>query len=181
MSNANGMNKDSGHQEWYTPSWLIERVRRFYDDKLDLDPASDESANQMVGADTFYTREDDGLQKEWFGNVWLNHPYGRKENDQWSNKIIHARWEGADQVTGICYASTSEKWCNRIITTADVICFISGRIKFIDARTGEPGGSSQKGSMIYYYGPEPKKFVRNFDGVLSPDGKHTGICLERAW
>ena len=35
------------------------------------------AANQTVKAKVFYTKDDDGLSKEWWGRVWLNPPYSQ--------------------------------------------------------------------------------------------------------
>jgi hypothetical protein len=34
------------------------------------------SPQETVRAAAYFTKEDDGLTKEWNGNVWLNPPYG---------------------------------------------------------------------------------------------------------
>lgn len=39
-----------------------------------LDPASSKAANNIVGAKHFFIKEDDGLLKQWFGNVFINPP-----------------------------------------------------------------------------------------------------------
>jgi hypothetical protein len=32
-------------------------------------------ANETVRDITYYTKEDDALNKNWFGNIWLNPPF----------------------------------------------------------------------------------------------------------
>src|SRR2546430_17584816 len=68
--------REGKSNEWYTPSKYIETAREVLG-SIDLDPASCELANRTVKADKYYTKEDDGLSKEWHGNVWLNPPYGK--------------------------------------------------------------------------------------------------------
>lgn len=64
----------SNSDEHNTPSYLIEAAREVMG-SIDLDPMSNELANETIRAETYYTKEDDGLGKEWFGNVWLNPPF----------------------------------------------------------------------------------------------------------
>lgn len=59
--------------EWYTPPEIIHSLGQF-----DLDPCTSiEAYNINHSARNFYTKEDDGLEKEWEGRVWLNPPYSR--------------------------------------------------------------------------------------------------------
>lgn len=64
----------SNSDEHNTPSYLIEAAREVLG-TIDLDPMSNALANETVGATTYYTKEDDGLSKDWLGNVWLNPPF----------------------------------------------------------------------------------------------------------
>lgn len=72
------VNQDSGDTEMYTPVELIEAARRCMG-TIDLDPASSIIANETVKADLFFTKENDGLNQDWFGNTWLNHPFSKGE------------------------------------------------------------------------------------------------------
>jgi len=73
------INQTTGNQEWGTPSPIIEAARMVLG-CIDLDPASCFEANKIVRAKRFFTKEDDGLKYEWRGNVWLNWPFGDREN-----------------------------------------------------------------------------------------------------
>lgn len=61
----------SNSDEHNTPSYLIEAAREVLG-TIDLDPMSNKLANETVKALTFYTKEDDGLTKDWYGKIWLN-------------------------------------------------------------------------------------------------------------
>ena len=60
-----------GKDEWLTPPELIRALGEF-----DLDPCAPIN-RPWPTAGGHFTREDDGLTKEWFGRVWLNPPYCR--------------------------------------------------------------------------------------------------------
>lgn len=64
----------SNSDEHNTPSYIIEAAREVMGN-IDLDPMSNELANEVISATTYYTKEDNGLDKKWFGNVWLNPPF----------------------------------------------------------------------------------------------------------
>ena len=70
--------------EWYTPRPLIEKLGV----EFDLDPASSTAANTLIQAKNIFTKEDDGLKQDWYGNVWLNPPYG-KDVPIWLEKAIY--------------------------------------------------------------------------------------------
>jgi hypothetical protein len=46
---------------------------------VDLDPASCATANTLIHAKRFYTKEENGLALPWYGRVYLNPPGGRVE------------------------------------------------------------------------------------------------------
>jgi len=72
------INQDSGDFEYYTPTEIIEAARVVMGN-IDLDPASCDFANETVLAKKYYSKLDNGLSKEWHGNIWMNHPFGKGE------------------------------------------------------------------------------------------------------
>ena len=66
--------------EWLTPPFIFDHFEPF-----DLDPCSPINRPWNT-AKNHYTKEDDGLNKKWYGNVWLNPPYGR-ETGKWLKKL----------------------------------------------------------------------------------------------
>ena len=77
--------------EHNTPSFLIEAAREIMEN-IDLDPMSNPLANQIIKAETFYTKHNNGLDKEWFGRVWLNPPFSLA--DKAVRKLIDSYEEG---------------------------------------------------------------------------------------
>jgi hypothetical protein len=66
--------KWTGNPESYTPAKYIESARQVLG-QIDLDPASNELAQQVVKAAQWYGEADNGLLKDWHGTVFLNPPY----------------------------------------------------------------------------------------------------------
>ena len=62
------VSNNSGNNEWFTPPNIIEAARRTIG-RIDLDPASNEQAQQWIQATQYYTKEKDGLIQPWSGNV----------------------------------------------------------------------------------------------------------------
>lgn len=83
--------------EHYSPPFIVEAARSVLG-RIDLDPASCELANQTVRAERIFTREDDGLARQWFGRVFLNPPGGKDGNESvqkaWWFKLAHEWAQG---------------------------------------------------------------------------------------
>ncbi|MEM7125005.1 MAG: DNA N-6-adenine-methyltransferase [Chloroflexota bacterium] len=159
MNNAVLINQTSGDYEWYTPEPLIAAARKTMG-SIDLDPASSVQANQRVRASTFYTEEMDGLSLPWFGNVFLNHPFGRTTNKAWIDKLCASFTLGfTKQSINLCFCSSSEAWFQPLYNFP--ICFISPRVHYV-----LPDGSIKKGctkgSVAVYMGNRIGHFIDNF-------------------
>src|SRR5690606_2829141 len=77
----------SGDNEWYTPAKYVEMARTVMG-RIDVDPASNDHAQQTVKAATYYTAETNGLNKEWHGTVWMNPPYSHPEIQHFTDKVL---------------------------------------------------------------------------------------------
>lgn len=154
----------SQSNEWYTPAQYIEAAQIALGG-IDLDPASNYTANKTVKAKTFYTIDQDGFNKPWFGNVFLNPPYGRDKKlkisnqDKWSAKLISEYKIGnVKNAILLVNATTETKWFTRLWEYP--ICFTDHRIKFYNAE-GTPN-SPVKGQAFIYLGNTPALFVKTF-------------------
>lgn len=158
MNAAQLINQDSGNTEWYTPSEIIEAARLTMG-SIDLDPASCDTANARVCAGRYFTQVDDGLSQPWFGNVWMNHPFG-SNNRLWISKLV-SEYEAVhiSQACCICFASTSERWFQPLL--AYPVCFVSPRVNYLLA-DGTKAKGVTKGSCVTYLGRNVGGFAAAF-------------------
>ena len=157
MSSAKLINQDSGNCEWYTPIDLVNAAREVMG-SIDLDPASSEKANSQIGALRYYS--DNGLDRPWFGNVWMNHPFSRANNPLWVKRLVdwYESREGL-QACCITFAATSETWFRPLLNYPQ--CFIHGRTNYY-LPSGEKKTGVTKGSVITYLGNNTDKFKEVF-------------------
>ena len=166
VKNKPHVSNNSGENEWYTPEYLIESARLVLGN-IDLDPASSELANKTVKAGMYYTKEKSGIDKNWFGNVWLNPPYAQPLISQFSQAVINKR-KGYKQAIILVNNATETNWLQEMIRISDCICLLKSRVKFIDM-DGKASGAPLQGQIVLYIG-------NNKDGFINEFKKH-GICL----
>ena len=136
---------NSKQKEWYTPPEVFELLRF---PEFDLDPASPGADKvPQVPAKKHYTIKDNGLMRQWEGRVWLNPPYGKDTPDWLSKLALHGNG------IALVFARTDTLWFHTIAVKADAICFLNGRIRFIDEH-GKQGNAPGCGSMLLAWGKE---------------------------
>ena len=148
--------QNSGNNERYTPKEYIDAARAVMG-TIDLDPASSELANEIVQATKFYTAEDDGLSKDWFGNIWLNPPYAKDLLPRFAEKFAASDF---NQAIVLVHNATETRWFLNFIGKASAVVFPTGRV---DCKTpGENRNTPLQGSAVIYSGTNPKKFLDVF-------------------
>lgn len=149
--------------EWYTPKWVFDAIGLTYD----LDPCSPGSHKTSVPAKKHLTVVEDGLATPWDKDdlVWMNPPYGLGIY-KWMDKL-------AEHGNGIAliFARMDTSWAQNNLTKASAVCFLSGRVRFINGSTGKPGGTPGAGSMLVAYGDVAGEAVRNcgLGMIFTPD------------
>ncbi len=137
--------RDGTHpdQTQFTPAYVLDLVRRDLtypnvprrhssaSGMIGLDPCT--TTDNPVGADTFYTAEDDGLSQLWAGDGWtptvfVNPPYG-KAREPWVKRCIEAAEEG-QKVILLMPAATDTRIFRLAATTSTAIVYVTGRVKF---------------------------------------------------
>jgi ParB family chromosome partitioning protein len=157
---ANGLHiSSSGENEWYTPSVYIEAARAAMG-SIDLDPASCGLAQETVQAGRYYTIDEDGLERAWDGNVWLNPPYSKDLIGRFAEKVV-VETERIQQAIVLVNNATETAWFQSMARKANAICLFSGRIKFND-KTGKPANTPVQGQVAIYFGENVDAFESAF-------------------
>lgn len=113
--------------EWGTPQDLFNQLNAEFN--FTLDPCA---TKYNAKCPKFFTKEQDGLSKNWSGErVFMNPPYGR-EIGKWVEKI--------SQQGGVALlpARTDTRWFHSHIYGKTEIRFIKGRLKFGDSKNSAP-------------------------------------------
>ena len=117
----------SASDEWYTTPDIIDAAIACMG-RIDLDPCSNSHESPNVPASRHYTKEDDGLSLPWFGNVYVNPPYGTAI-PLWVDKIISEYQSGnIERCVLLLPARTDTQWFRKMAEYPK--CFMFGRIKF---------------------------------------------------
>jgi ParB family chromosome partitioning protein len=153
----------TGENEWYTPPQFIELARQALGG-IDLDPASSDRAQEMVLAERYFTKDDDGLRQEWNGRVWLNPPYSKDLLPHFVEKLVEEVSSGRTTAAiMLTHNYTDTEWFHRAESLAEAICFTRGRIAFIPA-VGDKAAPTQ-GQAFFYYGSNVEHFRSVFASV----------------
>lgn len=115
---------------WATPQHVFDVLNEEF--KFTLDPCTN-GENAKCGK--FYTDSDDGLSKDWSGEVvFMNPPYS--DCKSWMKKAMESADIGA---TVVCLvpSRTDTKWWHEYAMRGE-IRLIKGRLKFGDAKDSAP-------------------------------------------
>lgn len=162
-NHAPSADPDYDGDEWYTPADIIERARTVFGGRIDLDPASNAAAQQVIKAAAYYTKEDDGLAQRWHGNVWLNPPYSMPLIANFVERVLNAYAMGEiDAAIVLTNNSSDTRWFQALFS-AHVACFPSGRLAFW--RGAQQSFSARQGQALFYLGSNRPAFIAAFAAI----------------
>jgi phage N-6-adenine-methyltransferase len=169
LDGTNYLNPVDGDDEWHTPPEFVERVRRALG-KIDLDPASNATAQRTVKSARYFTRKDNALTCKWRGRVFLNPPYSKKESfiDKLLTEVAAGRVTGAVLLT---HNNTQTEWWQRAAKAASALCFPCGKIKFTRP-DGTVGIAPALAQVFTFFGGDVARFAGAFADaglVVVPD------------
>ena len=140
--------------KWSTPERYVDLVREILGE-IDLDPATNLAAQEVVKATRFYTSEDDGLTRPWFGKVWLNPPYSQPACKQFTERLLdHLESGEVSHAVVLVNTSTASKWYQRLLERASLIIFPKGRIQFWHPDMKEAGDTNRYDQTFLVFAPE---------------------------
>lgn len=163
----------TNRDEWMTPEWLLNIARDSMGGGIEFDPCSTEIANRLVGANVYFTKEQDGLSQEWLphARVFMNPPYSRGVIDAFVERLTD-NWKSGliDQAFVITNNVTDSTWAHRMFNECTSLCFLRGRVHFLgpDLR---PIKQTRQGQCLWYFGAND----RDFRELCQPHG----VVLQR--
>lgn len=160
-----GARSEDAGDSWGTPPQWIALAHDTMGG-IDLDPATNAKAQETVGAAKFFTKEDDGLSKKWFGRVWMNPPYSQPLVTKFAEKLVTEIEAG--NVTQACVLvnnATDTKFLQNMLKHCAAALFPSGRVSFLVPETGEELSGTRQGQTFLYFGENVQRFINLATGL----------------
>ena len=142
---------ETGKDEWLTPPDLLANFKIF-----SLDPCSPIN-RPWPTAKIHFTKNDNGLLKDWGGGlVYCNPPYG-KEAAKWLKKSA----EHNNTIVLIFARVETKAFFTYVWEKADSVFFIKGRLKFYNVDGTKAQNSAGAPSVLIAYGKEASEQLEN--------------------
>lgn len=112
--------------ELFTPGWIFDSLKL----RFDLDVASSDNPYVVVPADRYLTKDDDSLNSQWSGRVWMNPPFSKVT--PWIEKWL-------EHGNGFCLVplSSNGKWISTLWQSAAQLTYLPTNMAFIGGQDGK--------------------------------------------
>lgn len=111
---------------WNTPRVFYNNLNKIF--SFTLDPCATKTSAKC---DKYYTKEDNGLTKDWSGEtVFVNPPYTRGAIKKWVEKCYLESRKENTRVVCLIPSRTDTKYWHRYCMKAEEIYLVQGRLKF---------------------------------------------------
>jgi phage N-6-adenine-methyltransferase len=153
---------------WQTPAWVWAPWFDRFHVELDAAASAENTLVDIVGGSKpragFISEKVDALSFEWTklklspgAAIWVNPPYSQKAGPlkRWVEKFEHEAHEHGYRVIALLPADTSTQWFSYCLALdrdrRALLHYLPRRVRHVDPRTGELGGSPKFGSVIVYF------------------------------
>lgn len=141
----------SRRQDWGTPPAFLDYLRTERTWVPDLDAAA---SHENTKAPAFFDGDhfdSDGLEQDWFGDVWLNPPFGNEIGSWLAKCAEEIKRPEVNSIMALVPARCDTKWFHEIVMPhAYMIFLIKGRFNFrFDDAT--PSANAPFPSMLILY------------------------------
>jgi len=145
----------SERDDWLTPVDILERAQLWMG-SIFLDPCADVGGH--VPARRHYTKEDDGLAQPWCGNVFMNPPYNRHQDQRKFVVKFLEEWIAGrvGRATLLLAARTDTAW-HRLLNPFPR-CYVYGRLKFLNPVTHKEIGPAPFPSVVFAASSRPEDY-----------------------
>ena len=128
----NGVLLASGRDDWETPQEFFDKLNAEFGFTLDVC-----ACKETAKCAKFFTPSEDGLTRDWTGEiVYCNPPYGR-EQDAWIKKCYEHGAKGGVAVMLLPARTDTARFHDFIYGKAE-IRFVRGRLKFGKSKNAAP-------------------------------------------
>ena len=152
----------SGKDDWETPAKVLDRVHEMTA-IIGLDPCAGPNTDLAV---INWTEREDGLSRDWAaattGLCFINPPYS--QNKLWIPKVINESKKGLECVL-LLPARTDTLAFQLAMRWSSAVCFIQGRLKFLDNGKSVKHSAPFPSAALYFSGERGRwaSFVSAFD------------------
>ncbi len=153
-------NEDEKNDENYTPHYIVEPFRDLVKG-FHLDPFSNFRANQIIQAETYWTKADDAFSKDWsqYQNKWINPPYSKGNIERAVELVLSYAHIGNSFL--LTNSNTSSNWF--LDAQNYSVCYLTfnHRIPFMNPKNDRQNKDSgnMKSQTLFYFGKlTPKRF-----------------------
>ncbi|MBD2038246.1 hypothetical protein H6F76_25160 [Leptolyngbya sp. FACHB-321] len=158
----------SDSNEWYTLPFWVDKARALMGG-IDVDPASSVEAQSWIQAQTYYTQAENGLQQSWFGRLWLNPPYGKRNHAKktygatvWVQRAI-AEYQAGHITQAVLWLRASGNAGIRALEQGGFPRVTLGRIPHAPpGANGVPQKAVGHDTVVWYLGPQTERFQALF-------------------
>ena len=160
----------TGDEEWYTPAPYLEAARAALGGHIGLDPASHPLAQEVVQAEVYFTKQDNGLAQDWRAEtLFINPPYTAALQGEFAYKLVCELDAGdVKEAVWLGNSHTDTAWYQRLARRCDAMFFPASRQKFWQPKLNADGDivketqSNHIASTLFYFGSEIERFKESF-------------------